>query len=723
MEEDIKEKLIPGEQISGTNSKKMTGPKKKSDAEVDYLIAMGLRLRERRLKLKLSLGDVAKAIGVSAARYNNWEEKFGPLPQSRYLDILAKVFGLHPSWIQTGEVQSSEEEENGTSIFHLAMQSNKLEKYDREYLGKRAKERRDYLKFKTVEVAEFIGINSSQLGMWERCLPAFPDIEIEAMWEKIIQVPTGWLRNKSIVASVIDHTSTSSFLLKAGKASVASEIRSIGCWLVRESVAKRTSEYHLLNESEQRSADIFALRYGVEGEEAATLQAIGDRFGITRERARQIAAKMEYRKGNFNGKTPSLDILQSEIFKIVPAPVEQIDTKFRELLGESLSIENAERFAREVLGHSIVALTEKSTNLALGFGIYAINLKTHDPEVIRCCRDVALSMIRSTGAAQISFVAGEASSVLKRGVFVKECELACKLITSFEWLVEEDGWFWFGPKWENRLLTVTRKVLAVANRKVDVEDIQGAMTRSRRSNYMADRNRPYAIDAPYWVMGEVLKRVSWLKVIQFDDFQLIEAVAIESVLSEVELAVTKIAQANGGVVARYTLTKELLHPEFATFSAIALHAALDASPIFYRLDVGVFALRGSAIRPEALAKASGAVGGEFQHMRNHETPTVDAEGFLSINFEIKPYVINLRYFEMPSRMVHLIPKGLYKVDGFDEKVIYDILPSGSCRLNKFASKLVQAGFVIGDWVKLLVNPETKVIRFQKIKTEVIDALF
>lgn len=717
MEEDVAEKQVPSEQLIGTNSKKKTGPKEKSDAEVDFQIAMGLRLRERRLTLNLSLGEVAKAIGISATRYCHWEERFGPLPRSKYINILAKVLETHPSWIQTGEVQFYDKESSGMSVLALALQSDKLEKSEREYFGKRAKRRRNDLKLKPIEVAEFIGINSSKLGVWERCLPALQDGVIDAKWEQIIQAPAGWLRNKSIIASVIDHTSTISFVHKAGKTSFASEIRSICCWLVRESVTKRTSEYDSLNERERRGADIFALRYGVEGEESATLQAIGDRFGITRERARQISSKMEYRKGNFTGKTPSLDILQREICKIVPAPVEQINVEFREFLGESLSIENAERFAREVLGQSIVTLTEKSTDLTLGYGIFAIDAKTHDSELIRICRDVALRMVRGTGAAQMSFVAGEVSSISQRGVSVQECVLACKFVAGFEWLAEEDGWFWFGPKWENRLLTVAKKVLAVANRKVDVEDIQGAMSRSRRNNYQADKNRPYAIDAPYWVVGEVLKRVSWLKVIQSDDFQLVEPVAIESVLSEVELAVTRIARTNGGVVARYTLTKELLDPEIASFSAIGLHAALDASPIFYRLDAGIFALRGSAIKPDALAKASGAVGGALQHMRNHEIPTADAEGFLSIKFEVKPYIINLRYFEMPSRIAHLIPKGEYQVDGFYEKITYNISPSGAHRLNKFASKLIEMGFVAGDWVKLSVNPKSRVIQFHKTTAE------
>lgn len=717
MEEDVAEKKVSSKQLDGIDNKKKTGPKRKSDADVDSEIAMSLRIRERRLALKLSMGEVAKAIGISAARYYHWEERFGSLPRSKYIKILAKALATNPAWIQTGNVQSCDDEASVTSVLPLSLQSEKLEKSERKYFSERAKKRRNQLGLKPFEVAEFIGINTAKFGVWERCLPAFQDGVIEEKWEQIVQAPAGWLRNESMVASEIDHTSTVSFVHRTGNESFASEIRSICCWLVRESVTKRTSEYHSLNERERRGADIFALRYGVEGEAAATLQAIGDRFGITRERVRQISNKMEYRKGNFIGKTPSFDLLQREIRKMVPAPAERINIEFREFLGESLSIENAERFAREVLGQSIVTLTEKSTDLTLGYGIFAIDAKTHDSELIRIFRDVALRMVRGTGAAQMSFVAGEVSSISQRGVAVQECVLACKFVAGFEWLAEEDGWFWFGPKWENRLLTVAKKVLAVANRKVDVEDIQGAMSRSRRNNYQADKNRPYAIDAPYWVVGEVLKRVSWLKVIQSDDFQLVEPVAIESVLSEVELAVTRIARANGGVVARYTLTKELLDPEIASFSAIGLHAALDASPIFYRLDAGIFALRGSAIKPDALAKASGAVGGALQHMRNHEIPTADAEGFLSIKFEVKPYIINLRYFEMPSRIAHLIPKGEYQVDGFYEKITYNISPSGAHRLNKFASKLIEMGFVSGDWVKLSVNPKSRVIQFHKTTAE------
>ena len=45
---------------------------------------------------------------------------------------------------------------------------------------------------------------------------------------------------------------------------------------------------HLLSRIDERQAKILRMRYGFEGEQALTLREIGERFGITRERVRQI---------------------------------------------------------------------------------------------------------------------------------------------------------------------------------------------------------------------------------------------------------------------------------------------------------------------------------------------------------------------------------------------------------------------------------------------------
>ncbi|MEO2106560.1 MAG: sigma-70 family RNA polymerase sigma factor, partial [Actinomycetota bacterium] len=45
---------------------------------------------------------------------------------------------------------------------------------------------------------------------------------------------------------------------------------------------------HTLNDREQR---VIALRFGLDGGQARTLEEVGDEFGVTRERIRQIEAK------------------------------------------------------------------------------------------------------------------------------------------------------------------------------------------------------------------------------------------------------------------------------------------------------------------------------------------------------------------------------------------------------------------------------------------------
>ena len=706
--------LFDGEAAGQVRVKKARGPKKKSDADVNHEIAMASRLRERRQALKLSIGTVAAALHISGQRYRNWEERFGRLSQTRYLQGLAGVLGTSAVWLRTGQHASPEEGHlvQASAMALAALKSLRLTPSERSTLGKRAMKRRADLRLKSAEVALEAGIDSRKLGVWERCLPASQDAQVEALWEQALQAPPGWLRDASIVAPAPDHASTADFETVGDRSCAAGEIRAIGCWLARESVSKRTTRYDLLTASEQRGADMFALRFGVEGDEASTLQAVGERYGVTRERARQITLNIENRRGDFTAKTPCLDRLRSEIQRAIPVNVEQINADFRDLLGEALSIENADRFAREVLGRSIVTLTEKLPRAGLGYSVFAIDPDTHDPQVIRACRDVAQGLIRISGAAQLSFVAGQAGVVAGRAVSTLECERACRLMADFEWLAQDDGWFWFGPSWENRLLTVTRKVLAVAGRKVDIEDIQGAMVRSRRSHFETGKQRPYAIDAPYWVLNEALKRITWLKVIQYDDFELTEPVAIESVLSEVELAVTRLARAHGGVIARYTLMQQLLQPESATFSAMALHMALDGSPVLYRIDAGIFALRGAAFDPQALDKASRAVSGGDAYKRTQQ-PLSNREGYLLIQFELKPYVVNSRYFEVPSRLTQLMPVGDYRIEGFEETANYQILPSGSCRLRRVASKLVQMGFVVGDLIQMEVNPQTRVIIFSR----------
>ena len=693
-----------------TNGAYMKKRLRKEVATNQNEIDAGARLFQRRTDLDLSLKEVAHKIGMSGVGYGHLESRFSKLRQQKYLQLLAPVLGVHPDWILYGtELPSiaSNESIAENAKFTLPL----LTMVERESLGKRARDRRRALNYGLTVVADAIGIKDFKLKTLETCLSVRRHEPTEDKWESVLGVQKGWLRDPLQYAPPLNGRATTTHSELPSCANISEEIRCIGAWLSRKESLCRTTHYELLHPNEQRLANIFAERYGVASENGSILKAIGVRYGVTRERIRQMVDKMVARSEGFSVVTPNLDMLAARLPAILPQAVTKLDEALRPLLGESLSLVSVERFSREVLGRSIVNIVNQQLNNSVASLIVAVNKGDHDAAAFRAVRAVALSMIRSTGAAQIDFVAGAASTELKRGITALEAGRLCSLVQEFEWLVEVDGWFWLGPDCENRLLNVARKVLACTQQRVDVEDIHSAMARSRREYFEAGKNRTYAIDAPHAVLVAALRRTPWIQNIQHDDFRLRETIEPAVLLSESELALYKLLISKGGVAARYTISDELMGSEQYSGSPMAIAIALDASPIFIRLDRGIFALRGASLKAEALAVALAAVGGSNTYRR--QSVVIDSEGFISIEFVLSEVAVKSRYWELPAYLAEYISVGDFEYSGETEPVTYTIYPSGSRRLNRFIAKLVRAGFHAGDHVSLLLHPKQRRILFAR----------
>jgi len=644
---------------------------------------------------------------MSVAGYGHLETCFSKLRQQKYLALLAPILGVRVDWILHGVNPSipgiPETLDQGWAS---AKHTTSLTKEQRENLGKRARERRKALNYGLTAVANALGIKENKLKNLEFCLSVRCNEATEDKWEDVLGVPRGWLRDlqQSTTPALKEKNSTKQVELPPC-ANVSEEIRCIGAWLTRNEPLYRKTQYSLLNANEQRLANIFAERYGVAGEELSTLQSIGDRYGVTRERIRQVVDKMIARAGDFTGRTEQIEKLALKLPALLPQTTTRLNESLRSELGESLSLEGLDRFTRDVLGRSVVTLVDpQPTNPSAG-GLIAVDKGRHDEEAFRVVRAVSLSMIRSTGAAQINFVAGAAGTELQRAFTACEVARLCSLANGFDWLVEADGWFWFGPDRDNRLLTVAQKVLACAQQRVDVEDIHGAMARSRREYFEPGKSRTHAIDAPHAVLISVLKKTPWIQNIQHDDFRLREIISPGALLSETELALYKLLISKGGVAARYTIEEELLDSEQYRGSSVALSVALDGSPIFLRLDRGIFGLRGASIKPDAFVVASAAVGGS--NAKKRQNVVIDSEGFISFEFVLRENSINSRYWELPGFLAEYITEGDFEFSGEPEPVTYKIYPKGARRLNRFVAKLVRAGFNAGDLVALRLHPKRR----------------
>lgn len=156
----------------------------------------------------------------------------------------------------------------------------------------------------------------------------------------------------------------------------------------------------------------------------------------------------------------------------------------------------AQRFAAEILAKKVATF---STASGLGFK----NAKsfviqedgTDDESLLRATKSACMGMIRSCGAANVFHVCGVVSAQMDRPISMKEMINAVRRVLGFEWISENHGWFWFGEDVsDNRLLNVTRKVMAAAQRKVDVDKIHSAMGRSQR--HQGSDSNSYFIEAP-----------------------------------------------------------------------------------------------------------------------------------------------------------------------------------------------------------------------------------
>lgn len=574
----------------------------------------------------------------------------------------------------------------------------------RDAIGRRAMARRVALGITRLELAPLLPLTVTSILTWERCWPSKPKPAIEARWEAILGVPPGWLRDTGMETPPLPGID----VIAAAPRTVADEIRAISNWLAPTRRTRRSTSQDGLTASERRSSEIFASRYGVQGEENSTLQAIGDRYSLTRERIRQITDKLLERVRELHtAETPNLDELTKQLRDRLPSPVIQLDEQLRHLLGESLSIEGAERFGREVLGRKIVEFSRNAADMSQKHHLIAIDPQQHDPDLVRAAREASLRMIRSCGAAHLMVITGATGATANRSVTPDEILRACQTVPGFVWLKEEDGWFWYGPEWpaDNRLLNVTRKVLSVCQQRIDVEELAQAFMRNRRFHYPQDRLRPILIEPPFSVIVAVLAQTPWVKVVQHDDFQLRGHLAPEETLAEVELHIYQELAACGGVSTRGALRHALIAG--GRIKKDAFQVMIDSTPIVTRLDFGLFALRGWPVAASAMASAL------TQHERRPRAQAVpDSSGWIAFELVLKEYSVLRRIYELPGYIARALTPGPFAVEGFAEPSRY-VRTQNQHRLNLFVQKLLVLGMRAGDTATIRINERDRRIIIER----------
>lgn len=668
------------------------------------------RLKERRQAVGLSTRDMAGRLGVDLPRYRSWEKVFGPLPQHRYGEAIDRIVTDELERVLRAACAQSSAQAPSPAVAALPSEQTRVS------LGERAKARRRYLRLGASAVAAELGVSPMTLRGWEVRLPREHRAAAEDAWEDALRVPRGWLRDPTATAPdlsappALDLTALD--LTAAEPRSLAVEIHEVGHWLARTGWAHRGDAAQFSRKALQYAA-MFADRYGVSGHGGSTLQAIGNKFGVTRERVRQILEKMIRLAGDAKITLPALSRLRSALSESAVRTVADFEAEHAELLG-GVTLGDAGRFAQEIAGSGL-ALAGGRKFGATGSALPPLILDPALEGLAVTVRSAARRMIRSCGAAHILFVTGMASADLGRAVAVGDVASVLEALDGMEWLSTDREWFWFGADAaSNRALDATRKVLAAAGRRVDVDDLHQALGRSRRAFYRGtsrpEATAPPEIEIPLEALRDLLSRVPWLTVVQKNDFVLAAEVKEEDVLSSSELAVVRAIREHGGALPRHVLLRQFVGT--GVFSLPSLHQVLAHSPVIRQLRRGVYAVRGVEVTPSAYSRA-------VQSAFANGDPTQDrgpsADGQYEFELSLSEYAVRNMVASIPMWVAGALPRGVYEAEGLVAgSFVIGTTRTAPGRVRGLVAMLRRAGVGAGERLHIEIHPESRKARIVRV---------
>lgn len=317
-----------------------------------------------------------------------------------------------------------------------------------------------------------------------------------------------------------------------------------------------------------RNRQIIVSHLGWDGKPRRTLEAVGQKFGMTRERVRQICTQME-KVLSLKPFVPVLERTLKIVERAAPALAEEIEGELvrcritkSEFCLESLAAAAREfgrepQFAVEIIhGHRVV-------------------VPFNGGRLLDRIDQVARGAVSRWGVASVEDVAAATGAPLSL------TQKILPLLSGFRWLDKSCGWFWVASTPRNSLLTLIRKILT-ASPSIDVGELRTGLGRHHRQKGFAPPRR---------VLLELCRQLSWCRV---DGQRITTTVPLNAseVLSDSERIVFKVFKEHGPVIQRASFERLCLdagmnHHTFSIF--------LSYCPLISRHAVGVYGLRGAEI--------------------------------------------------------------------------------------------------------------------------------
>ena len=433
----------------------------------------------------------------------------------------------------------------------------------------------------------------------------------------------------STVQELVDHLSEHSHALSGPE--IAVRLRRL-----REAVQAKQSmtlEEELRDMMASRLADgaerthLIVARYlGWDGRGGTTLQAVGDEFGMSRERVRQICAPVAKTLAATKPFAPVLDRVLSVVAERIPAPVSAVEkTVVAEgLTATPFSLEGLLK-AAEVLGRQVsFEITGRPGNRV----VLPRQMLAVANGIIQCAR----KSVEHWGVTTVEDITAQVTEQLSEPIHSDFVAQVLQGHEDFRWLDEEGGWFWLSSVSRNRLLNRINKVLSVSS-KISVAELRAGVARDHRMDGFVPPQR---------VLLELCRQAEGY-LVEGGMVSTASPVAWGDALGETEQILLLALEANGTVMQRKGL-EELcvdLGMNRSTFSVYLGH-----SPIIARYAPGVYGLRGADVEP-GLVESLISPRRRGRVLKDYGWTT---DGRVWLGFQLSEAMISSGVFTVPAAM-------------------------------------------------------------------------
>lgn len=323
-----------------------------------------------------------------------------------------------------------------------------------------------------------------------------------------------------------------------------------------------------------RQSDFVIEYFGWDGDGRRTLEEVGNKHGVTRERVRQITAGAAKRLQRSRTYTPVLDKAIREIGRMVPAMEKDVAIRLREL-----GICNKEFLIWGIVNAADILDKEVGFRIVSVYGEEFVIAEADDQ------LDEAIKLVKKASSASGACSIIDIEMTFEESKLSIDSDFLGNLLTvlpNFSWLDEDTGWFWFNTGARNPLANSIRKIMSVSD-SIDVSELREGIGRHyRRAGFSPPRR----------VLLELCNQLGF--PIEGNRVLTDGKLDWREELGDIERTMVSILKENDYVMARVDY-EQLCIQEGINRSTFYVY--LGNSPVIQKLAIGVYGLRGSEIDP------------------------------------------------------------------------------------------------------------------------------